>query len=370
MKEYSELRASNLELDNKYKLLEAEKHRWEKDFNEKHGSLIKEIEALKVDKTNIDGVLTVKLEQLKNTDAELVIAKDTIKEKEREIAGYKALLETGREEIQKYIEDRKSLEREYNSTVESKKTTQVEIDRVIVLNERLAKANKESMDKERERSIENSTLLKQVAELNNELDMIRRDLEQKQRELDIVRDAKKVTQKDLDKSGTTVSKLQEELQRFNGMNKEYEDDRVNISKRLTETIEILGAKEDELKALHMRLNVADERILDLEAANSRLSQEYESIKISLSKYDEEISYTRQGREGEGVRVYEIAQEKERIERELMSKDLELKNLRAEMEEIRITREMWMEERYKFNEEFETLKEHVKVLQAQNDSVRI
>ena len=369
VKEYAELRAANLELDNKFKLLESEKHKWVSTSTEKETEQAKTIETMKVDMQKTKELLEVKLQELTKTDAELVVAKDTIKDKEREIAGYKALLDQGKEEIQKYIEDRKALEKEYNLAIEAKKQNQIEIERIIALNERLTKANKESIDKERERSIENSKLLKQIAELNIDLENLRRDLEQKQRELDIVKDAKKVTQKDLDKSGTTVSKLQEEIQRFISINKEYEDDRSSLNKRLAETIEILGTKEEELNNLHKRLSQADERILDLEAANARLAQEYESIKITISKYEEDIQISRKGIQGESARIFEIVSEKEKIERELISKDLELKNMKAEMEKIKVTREMWMEERYKFNEEFETLKEHVKVLQAQNDSVR-
>jgi chromosome segregation ATPase len=368
VKEYAELKASNLELDNKYQLLESQKHKWTTERSLKEEEQIRIIETFKVDIEKMKEVMDIKLKQLTVTDAELVSAKDTIKDKEREIEGYKKLLDQGKEEIQRYIEDRKALEREYNIILETKKTMQIEHDRILSLNERLSKANKENIDKERERSVENSKLLKQIAELSTEMENLRRDLNQKQRELEIVKETKKSAQKDLDKSGVTLVKLQEEIQRFTLSNKEYEDERANLNKRLVETIEILGQKEEELRAFQMKLSQADERILELEAANARLGAEYESGKITISKYEEDLEFQRKGIHSESSKVYEIMSEKERIERELVSKDLEIKSLKAEMEKVKTTREIWMEERYKFSEEFESLKEHLKVLQAQNDSV--
>jgi hypothetical protein len=368
VKEYAELKASNLELDNKFQLLESQKHKWTTEKSLKEEEFFRINESLKVDMEKMKEVMDIKLKQLTVTDAELVAAKDTIKDKEREIEGYKKLLDQGKDEIQRYIEDRKALEKEYNIILETKKTMQIEHDRVLSLNERLSKANKENIDKERERSVENSKLLKQIAELSTEMENLRRDLNQKQRELEIVKETKKSAQKDLDKSGVTLTKLQEEIQRFTVTNKEYEEERANLNKRLVETIEILGVKEEEMRAFQMKLAQADERILELEAANARLGAEYESGKITISKYEEDLEFHRKGMQSESSKYYTIIQEKEKFERELLSKDLEIKSLKAEMEKVKTTREVWMEERYKFSEEFESLKEHLKVLQAQNDSV--
>jgi len=319
------------------------------------------------DYKKLNELLAAKHQQLKEVESELLKAKEVINEKSTEILVLRAQFETNREEMLKHTEERKSMEKEFTSVVDARKSMQLELDRVVSLNDRLTKANRESMDKERERSIENGKQGKHIDELNVEIEIIHKEFEQKQKELEIVKESKKATQKDLDKATITITKLQDELSRVGVNSKDLDDDRTSLNKRLNETIEILGSKEEEIRALQKSLNAYEERMMDGDNISAKLGQDYDLLKLSFDKCEDELNRQKQLIADEVGLRRQLEAENKRLERELISKDMEVKSSKKETDKVTVNQ--LLEERYQLTQECEALREHASILQTQNQSVR-
>ena len=367
VKDFEKLKLQYLDIEHNFKLLEQEKYKADREAKERDAGYQKKITNMDEDYKKLNELLAAKHQQLKETESELLKAKEVINEKSTEIIVLRAQFETNKEETLKHTEERKSMEKEYNGIIEARKSMQVELDRVITLNDRLTKANKESIDKERERSVENGSQEKHIDELNTEIEMVRKDFEQKLKELEIVKESKKATQKDLDKATITITKLQEELSRVGDNSKDLDEDRTSLNKRLNETIEILGCKEDEIKALQKSLNAYEERMMDGDNISVKLGQDYDLLKLSFDRCEEELIRQKQLMTDEVSLRRQLESENKRLERELISRDMEVKSSKKESDKVTVNK--LLEDRYQLTQECEALREHASILQTQNQSVR-
>ena len=367
VKDFEKLKLQYLDIEHNFKLLEQEKYKADREAKERDGGYQKKITNMDEDYKKLNELLAAKHQQLKEVESELLKAKEVINEKSTEILVLRAQFETNREEMLKHTEERKSMEKEFTSVVDARKSMQLELDRVVSLNDRLTKANRESMDKERERSIENGKQGKHIDELNVEIEIIHKEFEQKQKELEIVKESKKATQKDLDKATITITKLQDELSRVGVNSKDLDDDRTSLNKRLNETIEILGSKEEEIRALQKSLNAYEERMMDGDNISAKLGQDYDLLKLSFDKCEDELNRQKQLIADEVGLRRQLEAENKRLERELISKDMEVKSSKKETDKVTVNQ--LLEERYQLTQECEALREHASILQTQNQSVR-
>jgi len=315
-------------------------------------------------------MLSAKQQQLKQIDVELIRTKEVVNERNREIIRLRALLDEGQSSVTKSIEERTTIEREMNMAIEAKKAIQIELDRVIVINERLTQSNKELIERDREYSFESSKYMQHIEELSRQIEMYRVQFEQKQRELEIAIESRKSIQMDIEKWGSNASKLQEEVYRLTKINKEYEEERSSFNKRINDTLLILNAKDEELQVTIRNLRMTEEKITSITTGYSRFEHEYEVLKRSLESREEELVHLRRIREEESSKRVGFEAEFKKMEREMSSRELEAKSARTELEQVIMIKEQITLERTQLICEFEALKEHIKVLETQNMTVSL
>jgi len=315
-------------------------------------------------------MLSSKQVQLKQLDVELIRTKEIVNERNREIIRLRALLDEGSVSVTKTIEERAMIEREMNMAIEAKKSIQIELDRVIAINERLSQANKEMIERDREYSFESSKFSQRIDELTRQIEMYRSQFEQKQRELEIAIESRRTIQMDIEKWGSNSSKLQEEVYKLTRINKEYEEERSSFNKRINDVMLMFNSKDEELKLTIRNLRIAEEKITTITSSHARYDHEYEVLKRSLEAREEELSHLRKIREEESSKRMGFESEYKKMEREMSSRELECKSARMELEKIIMIKEKIIEERTQLISEFEALKEHVKVLETQNMTVRL
>jgi len=313
-------------------------------------------------------LLSGRQQQLKETDLELTRAKEIINEKNREIIKLKAYIESSKESVTKYSEERTTMERDLNMAIEGKKSIQIELDRVISINERLTQANKEFAERERKISFESSSYTKRVEEMTIQINMLRQQLEGKQREIESLIESKRSVQVDYQKWEVNISNIKEENSRLLQTVRSFEMERDSFKMKINEFQQIMMSKEEELKVSIRNLRVAEEKIVSLQS--STISYDFENLKRNLQIREEEIISLRKAKDEEYSRRMQIETEFKRSEREWSSSSIEIKMAKEELEKVLIIKEKIIEERTQLISEFEALKEHVKVLETQNMSVRL
>jgi hypothetical protein len=313
-------------------------------------------------------LISAKQSQLIELDRELIRTKEMVTERNREIIRLRALLEEGSLSYTKYTEERMTMERELNAAIEGKKSMQIELERIIAINERLTKTNNDLLTRDREYSFESAKYNKSLEEFNHQIEMYKYQLEQKSRELEIAIESRRSIQLDIEKYSCTASKHEEEVYRLTKISKEYEEELVMIKKRITDTQSILSSKDEELRAISTNLRLAEEKVVSINANFTKLEHDYSIIKQALEVREEELMRIRKMRDEESSRRYSFESEYKKMESVIQSKDMEIKAIKMELERITTTKESIFEERTLLITEFEALKEHVKVLETQNMSV--
>ena len=370
VKEYEELHSRYLDLEHNYKLVESERYKHSMEFKSTEVEVQKKVSYMEEEVRKNSDMLSTKQQQLKQLDVELIRTKEVVNERNREIIRLRALLDEGQSSVTKFSEERTIIEREMNMAIEAKKAIQIELDRVMLINERLTQSNKEMIERDREYSFESSKYMKHIDELTREIEMYRMQFEQKQRELEIAIESRRSIQMDIEKWGSNASKLQEDVYRLTKINKEYEEERSSFNKRINDTLLILNAKDQELQVSIRNLRIAEEKIITITTSHSRFDHEYEVIKRSLEAREEELINLRKFREEESSKRMGFEAEYKKMEREMSSRELEAKSARMQLEKVIMIKERIIEERTQLISEFEALKEHVKVLETQNMTVRL
>ena len=367
-REFEELHARYLELEHKLKIFESERHKASYEYKSTEVETQKKVTIMEEEVRKGGELLAAKQAQLVELDRELIRTKDLVNERNREIIRLRALLEEGSVTVTKFTEEKLLMEREMNAAIEAKKAIQIELERIISINERLTKANKELIDRDREFSIESSKYVKTIDEYTHEIEILRYQLEQKSRELEIAIESRKTIQIDIEKWGANASKLQEEVYKLTKINKEYEEERLILNKRISETLTMLSAKDEELKLTIKNLRIAEEKVISITSTHTRFDHEFEILKRALEAREEELILIKKVRDEESGKRIGFEAEYKRMESMIASKELEIKSAKMELEKVIMIKEKIIEERTQLITEFEALKEHVKVLETQNMTV--
>jgi chromosome segregation ATPase len=367
-RDYEELHVKFMELEHRMKLHESEKYKYSMESKSSEFEVHKKVTVMEESVRKGEEMVAAKQSQLIELDRELIRTKEMVTERNREITRLRALLEEGSMSYTKYTEERMAMERELNLAIEGKKSIQIELERLISINERLTKTNKDLLDRDREYSFESTKYNKSMEEFTHQIDMFKYQLEQKSRELEIAIESRRSIQTDIEKYATSASKCEEEVYRLTKINKEYEEELVMVKKRVTETLSILSSKEEELRTISTNMRLVEEKSFSFNSNYAKLEHDYAIIKQSLEVREEELMRLRKMRDEESSRRMSFESEYKKMESLIQSKDMEIKSVRMELERMMTTKETIFEERTMLITEFEALKEHVKVLETQNMSV--
>lgn len=367
-REYEELHVKFIELEHKMKMMESEKFKASMQMQSSEVEVHKKFSVMEESVKKSEEIIFSKQAQLVEYDRELIRAREIINERNREIIRLRALLDEGSVSIQRFSEEKLMMERDMNMAIDAKKSMQLELERIIAINERLTKANKELIERDREYSLESSKYTKVVEEYTHEIDMFKYQLEQKSRELEIAIESRKAIQLEIEKYSSNAAKFQEEVYKLTRITKEYEEERIILNKRISETMTILSVKDEELRTTSMNLRAAEERVMTFTSSHSRFEHEYEIIKHALEVREEELARLRKMRDEEASRRVSSETEFKKMESVIATKEMEIKQVRTELESVMMIKQQIIEERTMLISEFEALKEHVKVLETQNMTV--
>ena len=360
-RDYGKLHGQLLDSQHYFKLLQDEKIRLERDSKEREDILQKKVENIQDDMKRLNDTLSEKHEQLKMTDAELIAGKQRIEERNKEIARMRTELSQSGDETKRVLGDKKEIEEELGAAIENNKNAQAEIDSLTLTNEKYIKANKEALDKAREDAIQISKLEQKGNDLIGQNELLKRNLSMKEQELEATHEARRASQREAESLLSKCNQLEDEKQDLLQKQNDLENEVNELKKNLDDTLSMVDLKDSELAETHDNLRKTEERALSAEGELMRVKKENEGIQMLLAKYKEDLEAHRKSKEDLTLKKYEIEQENKKLERELLSKDLEARTAKRELEKSHDTQGRLIDGHYQLNQELEALKEHTSVL---------
>lgn len=367
-KDYNSLHKALLDLEHRYKLLQEEKNRTERDSRDRDELSFKKNDSLQSDIRVLNASIDEKRILIKDLNSELLALKDLTNAKNLEISRVKHELEEGIARNNELKKSKRHLEDEWSIESDKKKNANIEIDRLNVLNDELSKAEADVAGKAKDNELEIYRLSKRIDELNGQITDTEEIKKQKEIELRVTFEDKENNQKEIDRLLLLNDDYAKDNKSLDSKSKELEYEILKVNKRLDSTFDDIGFKDKDLKQLRAGLSYAQEKGYENKEQIKKVQKDNEFLQSLLEKYRGDIDFQRRLRNEEVSKKIELEQEKKLLEREVMSKQLEAHSAKKELEKIQDVKERLLDDHYQMNQELGALKDHAGLLESQNKNV--
>ena len=367
-RDYNLLQSQVLDLEHRFKLVQEEKQRLDRDARERE-----ELHQRKSDNLQADARILRKT--LEEKDGEL-------QQTRKNIASYKALADEKNYEIEQLKKDlaqyeadnaalqqqKRGVEADLALTRDSKKAAENETDHLLLLNDQLNKKQADTEARLRDSEAELGRLSRALEAAELEHARAQREVDQAEKDLDIARQGRKLNQAEADKQLVLNNRLQDEKAQLLQRNKDLDLQVQRASQKLDETLSVVTMKEKELRNVRSGAAIAEDKGLAATDELRKAQKENESLHLLLDKYRDDVDFQKKLREEEALKKYQLADEKKRLEREALTKSLEARSAQRELEVVQDRHEQLLGEKEQLATELDAMKQHAGVLESQNVTV--
>lgn len=368
--DYAKVHGDLLDTEHFLKLLKDEKFRAERDAKEREDALQFKISDLQDDLKRLNALLGEKQIQLKSTDNELITTKQLYEEKISEVAGLRVEIARLEDELRKAQISNRDLQTKIELESAQNRTANEEINSLVLMNEKLTKLNTEEVAKERDLIDKHQILEGKYKDLQIDNDVLRRSNTIKEQQISDVENSRRVAQNEIEVLRGNCSRYEAQLDNRDRKIKDMENQLADLNNHLTVTLSKIDSRENYITTLNEKNTKTEERAIRAEGELVRLQNECKTLRDLLGKYRSDIEIQKKLRENQILQKYELEQEKKRLEREALSKDIEARTAKRELEMVQGSKGRLLDEHYHLNQELEALKEHAEILESQNSNVRV
>jgi hypothetical protein len=196
-------------------------------------------------------------------------------------------------------------------------------------------------------------------------DLIERQCDQKDKEVIDMIQVKKQVQDEAASISIENERLQEEKENLLKKVKELELQSRLANKKLDDINELISNKDKEIRSIKSESTYAESKESSIKQELRKLQTENESFQILLDRYRNNAQVQKRLRDEESLKKYRLEEEKERLAREALTKEIEAKNARRELERYKGSHNQLLEEHAMVSHELEAVKEHANLLESQN-----
>ncbi len=367
-KDYNILHSQLLDLEHRFRLLQEEKARGERDARDREDQNYKRNESLQSEIKVVKASIDEKQKQLKELGAELAALKELAGDKTDEISHLKQEIAAANVTADDLVKDKRALEDECAFEADKKKAVQFEINKYLSINDQISKEKALSESKIRENEVEARRLSDQIDLINRQITDTHIIARQKEAELSTALDTKKNIQHEIDDLILANSRLQDENKTMGLKARDLELEVDRLNKRLDETLTITDVRDKELRAAKSNLAYSEDKVTETKEQAKKIQRENEVLQALLDKYRNDVEMHKHLRNQEISKKLEIEQEKKRLEREVLHKDLEARSAKKELEKVQVDKDRLLDNHAQLNQELDALREHAGLLEQQNKTV--
>ncbi len=364
-RDYNILNSQLTDLERRFRMLQDEKFRAEKEAKEREVLTWQKTDNLQAELKMVSGTLENRRKELKDMETELYAYKGLLDDKDSELVRLRRE-QTDRETDNLALsKGKRALEADLMNTKDSRLAAQKEADGLAAVNERLDKERALVEDNARDAEREAALLRKKIEDAEIRLELAKKDRLQKETELDVVLDGKKATRQDADKITLANIRFENENRDISLKIKDIELQLAKTRQRYDDSLALLDAKEKELARAKSGLTYTEDRSLTAGAELRKLREDNETLQRLLDRYRKDVDFQKKLREIEAQKKLDLELEKRKLENEALSKEIEARSAKKELEKIRDTHGQLLEDHHQLHDELSALKQHAEVLENQN-----
>ena len=367
---YNVLNSQLLDLEHRFKLLQEEKYRAERDAKEHEALLYQKTDNLNGELRLANDALLSRQKEVKDIDTELYAYKGLLEEKGSVLNSLKkelADLDLGNSTLAR---EKRLVESDLLVSRDSKMKAEAEVDNLAAVNDRILKNKQETEARAHETEEEVAALRRKLEDLEVQIDITKKDKAQKEAELSVVLDAKAANQNEAGKTSFLNSKLYEETKDLSNKAKDMEVQLFRLKQRYEDSLAMLEIKDKDLAKAENGLNFTEDRNTTANAELKKLKQENEALQRLLDSYRKDVDFQKRLREEETAKKLELEYEKRKLTNEALSKEIEARVAKRELEKVKDTHGQLLDDKLNINQELDALRQHAEVLESQNIGVSL
>lgn len=362
------LRNQLLELERQYKRLIDDKDKTEKEAKDNEEANAKLLTSLSIELKELEEQLVMIQKKLKNVEEECYMQSKLLTDKDEELERLKHDYELLENKNYQGANEKRSLELEVNSLNQARISAERETDSLMLLNERLYGERTDLEIRTRDVLNETNTLARKIEEAERKLELAKRNVMQKETEIDSEARGKSLCSEKAINLNSLNTKLEDENKMLSIKVIELENSIARKQQQYNDSSTILSVRHKELDHASSGLNYSESKNVLMQKEFEQRQSENESLQRLLDQYRQDVDFQKNLREIESAKKLELEIEKRRLEQEAVSKDIEARSARRELEKVKGNHEQLLKGNWQINEELNALKDHAELLENQNTSL--
>eukprot|EP01022_Parablepharisma_sp_SALTPOND_P024935 TRINITY_DN562_c0_g1_i10.p2 TRINITY_DN562_c0_g1~~TRINITY_DN562_c0_g1_i10.p2 ORF type:complete len:575 (+),score=76.98 TRINITY_DN562_c0_g1_i10:141-1865(+) len=367
-KEYNALQSRLLDLEHSLKVLHEYKTREENEFHETEYTETRLINNLQSELKTLRTTLAEYETDIKDLTAESESYKNILYTKNSEIQKLKARISDTLEETAQVTCEKRLLETEYSVMEKARDSAKAEVDKLSGINERIKISNREDKENIERQKYEMETIQQRIAEIEEQGSVTAQEIEERDKLLKESQEARKAHEREVEQIEREVIKIKEKNVELNRSLSYLEFEIARTEQTLNREMQELERVDKENREAKYELSYMENKAIETKDQVKKLAEErleLEHLEASTRKnkelQNELLSQEKQKRA-------ELEIKKQRLERTLLEKDIEIANSKRELDRAIQKYQNVREGHRQVSDEAAVLQEHVKVLEQQNEEV--
>jgi hypothetical protein len=367
-RDYDILRTQLLDMEHRFRILQEDKMREEKEAHLKEEQAMIRNENIQAEIIKLRGLLDDKQAVLKDIEIDISRAKRMGEAKNTEALQFKNELATASEKSVYLYREKKLVETDLSASHAGKLSAQQEAESLELENKRLSLAESEAKERLKDCDMEVARLNRKLNDISIEIDAARKQLSLKDKELESSLEGKTMNQREANSFASINQKLSDERTSLNLKVRDLEIQWKKAKQELDDTMSLLNIKEKDLKNARMGKISSEEKSLAARTELYKLKKENENLHFLLDKYRGDADFQKRLTEEEAKKKIDVAKEKQKLETEAILKEIEARKAKEELMKVQDRHEMLLDNKIQMSQELNALKQHADVLESQNMSV--
>lgn len=369
-RDYNILNSQLLDLEHRFRLLQEEKQRVERDSREREVFGQKKMDNLALDMKLLKETADSKVDRVKDLERELGVVKNLLDEKSGEAIKMREELADYADRNARLQKESRDLESDLVLAHDKKKAAENEADRMLAQKDRLLGDAVDTEKQLKETELEIARLSAKLDDANVRLDLAKKDLSQRENEVVYSREGRRAGQQDIDKLQISNSRISGDNKALELRERELELQLDSIQKKNADLAAAIEDKEKAIRNQRTGLYDAEGVNREIKEEAKKVQGENETLRILLDKYRNDAALYKKLKDEEAFRKLEVEQEKKRAERMHLERELEARQARRELKEVQESHEYLVDDKLQKEDELNAIKEHAELLESQNYRVKL
>ena len=364
-KEYNIMYSQLLEQEHKFKLLQEEKFRQDRESRDKDELHLKAISNLKGDLELIKQSLHEKNLRNGELNSNLNSVRSLIEANDLEIEKSKLEISAIIRENSKIEEENRLLRASVSSLEHFKLNSLESLERAkndfasICLSKKAGESKIISLD------YEANEAAKKLFQTANEAKVLEYEKNKLQVDLSTSIDALILNEKENEKLQMRNARLMEEAKAIQIKSRNLEYQISLIEEKIANISKLILSKEDEINKARLSLTFSEEKNRIANDELLKLKRERETMEILMAKYKQDSDIFKNLKEDQFIKTIDLDSKKKALEKEVLAKTIEITNVKKNLYNAEFVNKELSEEHYYYNKELDALKDHASILENQN-----